>query len=158
MPNNKYTYMMPQIIRMFRQKCTLKQIANSNAVIPSGCALSRISEIKGLWKEKQIYFYGVGTLDILKSLKSLNDPPKPPKLPERNYDQICYNLLINFMSLKSKIPRYILKDDLKHAYKILSRVVHPDVNKSDPKAQKKFIGLKNAYNYLMNEYFGDKKI
>ena len=162
MPNNKYMYMMFEITEMFKRKCTLKQIANSKAVYPRGCALSRISEIKRLWKNGEIYFYGVGTLEHLKALKHLNNPPKPlkppepQKPPELNYNQICYDILNEFMSLKSTLPGYILKDDLKRAYRILSKVIHPDVNKSDPKAQKKFIALKEAYEYLMNKF--DKNI
>ena len=40
------------------------------------------------------------------------------------------------------------EDDIKLAYRRLARKLHPDLNKTDPKAKEKFIELQEAYEVL----------
>jgi molecular chaperone DnaJ len=43
------------------------------------------------------------------------------------------------------------KNDIKLAYRRLARKLHPDLNKTDPKAKEKFIELQEAYEVLSDE-------
>ena len=42
-------------------------------------------------------------------------------------------------------------NDIKLAYRRLARKLHPDLNKTDPKAKEKFIELQEAYEVLSDE-------
>lgn len=43
------------------------------------------------------------------------------------------------------------EDEIKRAYRRLAKKYHPDINKTDPKAQEKFIQIKEAYETLVDE-------
>ena len=40
--------------------------------------------------------------------------------------------------------------EIKLAYRRLAKKYHPDLNKDDPRAKEKFIGIKNAYDTLID--------
>jgi len=61
--------------------------------------------------------------------------------------------LINSKKRESNLEALNLKsdatnDDIKLAYRRMAKKTHPDLNKNDPEASKKFLEVQNAYNEL----------
>lgn len=49
------------------------------------------------------------------------------------------------------VNKRALKKEIKKAYRDLSRKLHPDKNKDDPKASEKFTEIAEAYSVLTND-------
>ena len=67
-----------------------------------------------------------------------------------NYYTVFFQLLSNYARMISG-KQYISIDDIKKAYFHFSKIVHPDSNKNDPEAMKKFITLKEVYDYALDK-------
>lgn len=136
---------MPELIWMFINDYTLKEIASSNAIKPSGCSFSRISEIRKLWLRGEISYTKIGTLNELKA-NSEEDV-------QYRYTNLLIDLIKNLAIIKKKdYPKDISLNDVKIAYRILCKTIHPDLNKHDPNARSKMTDLIKAYEYLKNRY------
>ncbi len=162
MPNIVYEYNMPKLRLMFMAKYSLKEIVNSDAINPSGCSFSRISEIRKLWKEGKIDCTKIGTLNELRNNNNEIDQQTyilPTYLPD--YYQIIFRLLDNYLKIKLRkkndMAAIYHSKDLKQAYLHFSKILHPDLNKKDPEATEKFKALKEVYNILNKEWFGIDK-
>lgn len=71
-----------------------------------------------------------------------------------DYRQIFIDLLRNYLKVKVNDLSSLLPDDLKRSYLFFSKLIHPDLNKEDSKANEKFVGLRKAYEQWQITLFG----
>ena len=140
---------MPHIIKMFNLDYSLRQIANSEAVKPSGCAISRISEIRTLWKQGKIDSAKVGTLNEIR-INNKNNLFSGNSQDDYTGDFLMVLTYLARIKRKNNYNRPVLSD-YKIAYRNLCKIIHPDFNNNNSNANREMIGLNRAYEIIKDD-------